>query len=506
MTSKLLTLPTDILISIIVHLPTASCLTHLSQTCRSLHAFISAEGWRVFVQCRHAGFHAKVTRALPHGKSALTWNRWAEELTVTRSNWDNFGFLASGLFVEGKWRSRRKKKEEEQRLGLRRRAQEEACVPVIDLWEEWAGGEEVLVIGAGTNMMVRKRRRHGRSDGWWRYERVIAGAGVGSGERDKDSDKSKGRGRGRGRDVDMDVDEGEEGAIGGEGGDGGEEEPTVFEIFNAKHRASYLRGCRDNPQDYTAVHLLGSGGLDNAEIAVVGRASGALEMVKLTTGPGRAGRVSVLGRFETPVRKSQWGPRIGKYTSILPHVGSGNQCGLMSAGVRTGLTSRFALYRVHIPSDDDFQVTPQAPVSEVEMSAGDGDIWSTNLLSPEFLAVTKTNSHKSPLCVYAVTPDGVRKTPMRSFPDPLGLRASTDATATARLESFAGEFPSGRVFLSAWSGGDLRYSPFYFTIYARGLWLSQWLATKACTTSAPPRKPSLAGAASYPSPSAPCIP
>ena len=465
MASKLLTLPTDILISIIVHLPTASCLTHLSRTCKLLHAFISAEGWRVFVQCRHPGFHAKVTKALPPGKSALTWNRWAEELTVTRSNWDNFGFLASGLFVEGKWRSRRQKKEEERRLGLRRRAREDACMPVIDLWEEWASGEEVLVLGAGVNMMVRKRRRHGKSDGWWRYEGVVAGAGAGSGERDKDKDKDSGRGR--------DMDEGEEGTSGGEGGGEGGEEPTVFEIFDAKHGANYLLSCKDNPQDYTAVHLLGSYGRENAEIAVVGRASGALEMVKLTTGPGRAGRMSVLGRFGTLVRKSQWSPRIGKYTSILPHAGSGDQYGLMSAGVRTGLTSRFALYRVNIPSNDDFQLVPQAPVSEVEMSAGDGDIWSTNLLSPEYLAVTKTNSHESPLCVYAITPDGVRKTPIRSFPDPLGYGASTDATATARLESFAGEFPSGRVFLSVWSGGHLRYSLFYFTIYACGLWLSQ---------------------------------
>ncbi|CAZ84705.1 unnamed protein product [Tuber melanosporum] len=444
MTSKLLALPTDILISIIVHLPTASCLTHLSQTCKSLHAFISAEGWRVFVQCQHAGFHAKVTKALPHGKPAPTWNRWAEELTVTRSNWDNFGFLASGLFVEGKWRSRRKKKEEERRLGLQRRAREDACVPVIDLWEEWAGGEEVLVVGAGVNMMVRKRRRHGRGDGWWRYEGVGAGAGAGAGS-------------GR-RDMDGGEDEGTGGVEGGEGG----EEPTLFEIFNAKHRADYLRSCRDSQQDYTTVHLLGSQGRENAEIAVVGRASGALEMVKLTTGPGRAGRMSVLGRFETSARKSEWSPRMGKYTSILPYAGSGDQHGLMSAGARTGLTSRFALYRVRIPSNDDFRVTPEAPVSEVEMSAGDGDIWSTNLLSPEYLAVTKTNSHESPLCVYAIAPDGIRKRPMMSFPDPFGFGGSTDATATARLESFAGEFPSGQVFLSAWSGGDLRYYLFHY--------------------------------------------
>ncbi|PWW74337.1 hypothetical protein C7212DRAFT_212269 [Tuber magnatum] len=486
MTSKLLTLPTDILVSIIVHLPTASCLTHLSQTCKSLHTFISAEGWRVFVQCQHAGFHAKVTRALPHGKSAPTWSRWAEELTVTRSNWDNFGFLASGLFVEGKWRSRRKKREEERRLGLRRREREGACVPVIDLWEEWASGEEVLVMGAGVNMMVRKRRRHGRSDGWWRYEGVGAGAGAGGGEKD--------------------MDEGEEGTGGGEGG----EKPTVFEILNAKYHADCLRGCRDNPQDYTAVHLLGSHGWENAVIAVVGRASGALEMVKLTTGAGRAGRMSVLGQFETPVRKSEWSPRIGKYSSILPHVGSGNQYGLMSAGARTGLTSRFALYRVRIPSNDDFQVTPGTPVSEVEMSAGDGDIWSTNLLSPEYLAVTKTNSHESPLCVYAIAPDGIRKRPIRSFPNPLGFGASTDATATARLQSFAGEFSSGQVFLSAWSGGDLRYSSlFYSTIPCNlqlGLVAGPILTKKACTTFAPPGKPSRAGAASYLSPSALCTP
>ena len=362
---------------------------------------------------------------IPSEKPGEVWKRWAEELTVVDTNWRNFGFLASGLFVEGKWRSRTKKLEEERRLGLRSRAREDACLPVIDVVEDWRTGAEVLAIGAGVNLVIRKRKRHARNDGWWRYE----------GERVKDCCKDP----------------------------AWAEKSTVFELLNNRN-IFFMRGRRDDPQDYTAVHLLSSqgNGKGDSEIAVVGKAAGTLEMVRLSTDPMRPGKLTVLRKFKTPaLGPNECAPRIGKYTSVIQHEGQGNQYGLMSSAVGLGSSAKVSLYQLRIPSGDGSALSFEDPVAEVGFNPGDGELWTTNLLSPSHLAVSKTGCLGDPLAVFAVTPDGIRRTPLRTFPRPVVPEYSTnsmDATATARLRSFTGEFSPGQVFLTAWSRGDLRYA------------------------------------------------
>jgi F-box-like len=418
MTPKILSLPHDLLFAVISYLPTAACLARLSATCKALHYFVAQEGWRVFVMVHYPYFRAKVLRELPGDKTAQHWRMWAEELTVTGVNWERFGFLASGMFVDGKWRSRRKKREEEDRLKLRLGAKEDACRPVIDLYEDWSTGEEVLAIGAGVNLMARRRRRLGREDWWWRYDGEEAGEETTD---DEDAEKS-----------------------------------TVLELLSVNNR-HLLRGRRDDPHDYTALHLLGPHG--DGELAVVGRASGSLEMVSLGMHPERAGKATVLKLYETPCSKSHWAPRVGKYTSVLRHPGPENQYGLMSAAVGRSSTAKVALYQLHVPPDDDISTTLGYPVSEILSDSPGREFWSTNLLSSSHLAVTKTNC-LAPLSVYSIAPDGIRQTPLRSFSSPDSYdNFGTDCNATARLQNHLSDTPSGSVFLGAWSSGTLRCIP-----------------------------------------------
>lgn len=388
------TLPHDLLRLLTTHLPTASSLAALSLTCRSLHAFISLEGWRVFVRTRFPAFPA--TAGTP-----AEWRAWARQQTTVERNWQRRGFMAAVVEVrlssgsggsgggggggggrrggrgggggangrEGKWTPKGR-----QTLGY---------VPVLDLSEAYGGAggdEEALVIGAGPDIVVRRRSGAGkRTVKWWGFE-----------------DRNEQAGR----------------------------------------------------DDVTALRLLEGGG---GETAVVGRANGRLEIVGLGTAgrgrePGGVGRAEVLARYETDGRQV-------KDVAVLGGNGGG---GAATTGLVCAVLGSFgvSLYSLHPPEEGE-AASGGGPVEAVSSIAladvGGGIPWKTSFLSPALMALGTTGTQ--PLSVFALAREGFRRDPVRTFS--ASQCADVEALGVYALAPISG---SGNVLLAGWYDGVSRFA------------------------------------------------
>lgn len=178
------TLPYEILRIITSHLPTTASIANFSATSKPLRSFVALEGWRVFVQTRFPSFHAAVLRASPR-RIAHTpdWRTWAQEQTLVSRNWQRRGFVATILEPDvavhvpsgprrggGGGGVGRGTTRWAWTPGASKGRQTIRYLPVLDVYDSvWSGGEEVLGIGAGPDLAVRKRSDGGKTR-WWGFE------------------------------------------------------------------------------------------------------------------------------------------------------------------------------------------------------------------------------------------------------------------------------------------------------------------------------------------------
>lgn len=252
------TLPYDILRLIASHLPTASCVASFSATSKYLNSFVALEGWRVFVQTRFPSFHAEVIResqTQPRTVDSADWRTWAQEQTLVSRNWARRGFIAKVLEPEvfihvptgprGRGRGGSAPGMTTKLAwtpSSSRGRQTMKYLPVLDVYESvWSGGDEVLGIGAGPDLVLRKRRGEGEvgwmKGWWWGFE---------------NRDERAGR-----------------------------DDVTAIQLLQPGEKGAYYA--------------------DRGEVAVVGKANGKLEMVALRTDSGArsVGKPEVLARYET---------------------------------------------------------------------------------------------------------------------------------------------------------------------------------------------------------------
>jgi hypothetical protein len=144
--AKLDTLPADILLLILGYLDTARSVAHLAATCRGLHQFVSANGWREFVTTCFRSLK------LPTVTSNKDWVELARALTSQTRDWDRRAFIFHSLSPPVP----------RQRNGRRIRTGQSIPVNIlVDAHENRDGSlvEELVLWGAGEDVLGRIRRR-----------------------------------------------------------------------------------------------------------------------------------------------------------------------------------------------------------------------------------------------------------------------------------------------------------------------------------------------------------
>ncbi|KAI0395233.1 hypothetical protein F5Y17DRAFT_207974 [Xylariaceae sp. FL0594] len=167
--ARLDTLPTDVLLLILAYLDTARSLANLRATCRGLHLFISANGWSEFVKTRFRSLN------LPTVSSNEAWLELARDLTSQSRDWSRRAFFFHTLSPPVP----------RQRNGRRiRTGQSIPASILVDAHENRTGSlvEELVLWGAGEDILGRIRRKHGASvvsESWHCHRGTEAGFAAG---------------------------------------------------------------------------------------------------------------------------------------------------------------------------------------------------------------------------------------------------------------------------------------------------------------------------------------
>ncbi|KAI8626391.1 hypothetical protein F5Y19DRAFT_446403 [Xylariaceae sp. FL1651] len=144
--TRLDVLPIDILLIIFGYLDTARSVAYLGATCKGLNAFISANGWRIFVTSCFSSL------ALPISHSEEEWKDLARVLTAQSRDWDRRAFVFHSLSPP------------EARRLVGRRGHGVQSIPgniILDAYSQRQGlyNKELVVWGAGEDVLARIRRR-----------------------------------------------------------------------------------------------------------------------------------------------------------------------------------------------------------------------------------------------------------------------------------------------------------------------------------------------------------
>ncbi|KAK4217257.1 hypothetical protein QBC37DRAFT_415259 [Rhypophila decipiens] len=152
MAPTLVDLPDDILLIVLATLDSARDLRALALSCHRLHRFVTNDGWRVFVRNRFPSLEVP-----PPSRNLLGWKKTAESLTWQSRHWDKRSLQFQALLPRsGSALGTVPRTRERQRGGL--------FQPVIDAHLDPETHEELVVWGAGENIVARHRQRNA-SDG-----------------------------------------------------------------------------------------------------------------------------------------------------------------------------------------------------------------------------------------------------------------------------------------------------------------------------------------------------
>ena len=148
---SLLDLPAEILLQVMACIPTARVMSTLSLTCKTLHALVEQEGWKIFVRNRFPSF------SIPS-----FWKDGAHALCTLSRNWDQRAFLARALHpkkliyhlpsgqISSTWPI-----PTGQTMGF------QAVVDSFENWPSntWRSRREVVTWGAGAQLIMRTSGR-----------------------------------------------------------------------------------------------------------------------------------------------------------------------------------------------------------------------------------------------------------------------------------------------------------------------------------------------------------
>ncbi len=310
-------LPPEILGQIVTHITTAKELCHLSLACKRLHTFVENDGFRVFSQTLFPYVQ------FPSTHTASFWRDALHGLTTQARNWDRKAFIAWIICSE----TDANQKNERNRRHTRNapRGQTMGFIPVIDSYEAWYGGDwssrkEIVAWGAGADLVVRTRTMGRKAQDIW-------STAVNRSPKN----------------------------------------------FNAHHHtykwANYHEpGVNEGLDDITFVKLLQQASIDDLEQFIIGRVSGALQLVSLNKNTSQS---QVRCSFTTnghPVRSATT---------------NGVQT-LLAACLSDSIVSLYSI------SSSTSHIVPEiAPVAETSAkpSGQVGRTWTSRFLSNERLAV-----------------------------------------------------------------------------------------------------------------------
>ena len=389
-------LPPELLSQIVFHLETTRTLLYLSLTCKRLHDYVERDGFRVFVQSN-----------FPSIQTPPFWKPAAHALITISRSWDRKAFIArciaphiadingNGLVKHGKRFC----------MQPRRRAQTMGYQPVIDSYIDWYGLDwcsrrEILAWGAGPDLVLRVKSMGHRAEA--SYQASIAG-----GKRMKHFDQHH--------------------------------HMNEWMV----HREPGMVEGRD---DITSVNLLrpSQKAASESEYTVIGRASGRLDIVKVSTTDSESFKVAGLISGK-PIRSA----------SI-----NSTSDPLVAACMAD---STISLYSLNLAQN---LLKSVGEISE----QFERRTWSTQFLRHDRLAVGRGPS-ETPIHLYSLGQDGVstgsvRKFGVRALSADNGIDTVDDAVnnGAPTIYSIAPVAPSalaggadGDVFLTGSFDGTVRY-------------------------------------------------
>lgn len=142
-------LPDDVLYLVISNLETARDIRALILTSRRLRTITGDEGWRTFVRSR---FPDISRQSLLSSSSLYSWHHLANSLTFQARTWERRSLAFEAIMPSapsGRGAQR----------GAGRRRQEAPFHPALDAHLDLSTGEDLVIWGAGENLVARRRRR-----------------------------------------------------------------------------------------------------------------------------------------------------------------------------------------------------------------------------------------------------------------------------------------------------------------------------------------------------------
>ncbi|KAK3316387.1 hypothetical protein B0H66DRAFT_293414 [Apodospora peruviana] len=140
-------LPDDILLLVLISLESARDFRALALSCRRLHRLITGDGWRVFVRSKFPSLSVPLPSRSLHG-----WQQMAESLTWQSRSWDKRALQFQALLPRPE-----PGRDHRRRGGL--------FQPVIDAHFDPETDQELVIWGAGENIVARYRQRRAAADG-----------------------------------------------------------------------------------------------------------------------------------------------------------------------------------------------------------------------------------------------------------------------------------------------------------------------------------------------------
>lgn len=171
MATNLDALPADIILDILTHIPNASGVSNFSRSSRKAHQIIQQNGWRTWTRNSFPTLNLPVKHT--------NWNTVADRLTDLDRCWEKRGFLLHGFQEANAVNNKR------HHFHGRNGRQTVSFYPVLDARLVETGGDELLVWGAGENLITRTRpvaSSNGTKDQWYTLKGTDAGYSAGFGD------------------------------------------------------------------------------------------------------------------------------------------------------------------------------------------------------------------------------------------------------------------------------------------------------------------------------------
>lgn len=147
-------LPKELHHNILNNFSTAKEFATFESLSPETRAFAQAQGWRLFVERQFPGFQIPV-------HDSLTWKKAADRLTYLDRCWAKRAFLTTQFGED-------ERKNREQAMRPERARQIKSYSMVLDAHTLSSSLDELLVIGAGEDVVSRRRAGLAESDGPWR--------------------------------------------------------------------------------------------------------------------------------------------------------------------------------------------------------------------------------------------------------------------------------------------------------------------------------------------------